>query len=212
MKCPNCGKRFYGKFCPNCGTPAPQKGQAQWLKQSNFSANINSPLLRRKKKTPMQIVGIVVGSIGLLFALFIIIALVIPEDNSESNNEVATNTNSTVSSSKAATSSESDTTKVNYKTLYKDYDANPINADKKYRNKKLILTGTIANIDRDIGQNPYITFNVDEYGAEQIKMSFDDDDTVAKLKKGQTVTVKGTCSGTFTSTLVVLNDCKIVTK
>ncbi|HBQ46247.1 MAG TPA: hypothetical protein DD737_04095, partial [Ruminococcaceae bacterium] len=81
---------------------------------------------------------------------------------------------------------------------------------KKYRDKKLILTGTIANIDRDIGQSPYITFNVDQYGVQNIKMSFDNDDVVAGLKKGQKVTVVGTCGGTFASTIVVMNNCSIV--
>lgn len=103
-----------------------------------------------------------------------------------------------------------DAIKVDYKTLYKDYSDNPINADKTYKDKLLSLTGTIANIDRDIGKNPYITFNVDEYGAQSIKMSFDSDDTVAALKKGQTVTVVGTCDGTFASTIVVLSKCEIV--
>ena len=101
-------------------------------------------------------------------------------------------------------------TKVDYKTLYKDYEDNAISADKKYRDKKLILTGTIANIDRDIGQSPYITFNVDQYGAQSIKMSFNDDDVVASLKKGQKVTVVGTCGGTFASAIVVMGNCSIV--
>lgn len=103
-----------------------------------------------------------------------------------------------------------DATKVDYKTLYKDYSDNPINADKTYKDKQLSLTGTIVNIDRDIGKNPYITFNVDEYGAQTIKMSFDNDDKVTALKKGQTVTVVGTCDGTFASTIVILKKCEII--
>ncbi len=99
---------------------------------------------------------------------------------------------------------------VDYKALYKDYEANPIKADAKYRDKKLKLTGTIADIDRDIAQSPYITFNVDEYGAKSIKMAFDNDETVAALKKGQKVTVEGICGGTFASTVVTINNCETV--
>jgi hypothetical protein len=119
-----------------------------------------------------------------------------------------------VASTKNKVSSEPPITdgaiKVDYKTLYKDYEDNAISADKKYREKKLVLTGAIANIDRDIAQSPYITFNVDEYGAKSIKMSFDNDDTVAALKKGQKVTVVGTCGGTFASTIVVMSNCSII--
>ena len=105
---------------------------------------------------------------------------------------------------------EDDTLAVDYKVLYKDYDNNPINADSKYKDKKIKINGAIADIGRDIGQSPYITFNVDEYGAQSIKMSFDNDETVAALKKGQKVTVSGTCNGLFGNVIVDLSNCEIV--
>lgn len=146
-----------------------------------------------------------------LILIFMVIAIVAVMVNGTDSDSTVTNVNSALNSSQTVSNLIANgAIKVNCETLYKDYESNAINADKKYRGKKLVLTGTIANIDRDIAQNPYITFNVDEYGAEQIKMSFNDDDTVAKLKKGQKVTVVGNCSGTFTSSLVVLDNCSIV--
>lgn len=145
----------------------------------------------------------------------------LPSDDTENQPAQATNQSGSESiaqnqASKAQSqissspSSKDDVIKMDYKSLYKSYEDNPIKADSEYRDKKIQLTGTIASIDRDIGQSPYITFNVDEYGAQSIKMSFDDDETVAALKKGQKVTVVGTCGGSFASVIVVLNHCSIV--
>lgn len=162
----------------------------------------------RKKPKKRILLGVV-----FCFILFFV-GVLLPSDNTPGQSTQAANQSNQTSQEQSQVSSSSSATdgaiKVDYKTLYKDYSDNPINADKTYKDKLLSLTGTIANIDRDIGKNPYITFNVDEYGAQSIKMSFDSDDTVAALKKGQTVTVVGTCDGTFASTIVVLSKCEIV--
>lgn len=169
--------------------------------------------IRKHPKKPSLI------GMGVCFVMFIV-GVSLPSDKASTTpTQAKTSISSTVGKSAKGKQASSATpeskvtdgaTTVDYKLLYKDYGDNPISADKKYKDKKLILTGTIANIDRDIAQSPYITFNVDEYGAKSIKMSFNDDDTVASLKKGQTVTVVGTCGGTFASTIVMLNDCSTV--
>ena len=99
---------------------------------------------------------------------------------------------------------------VDYNTLFQDYQDNPINADKIYRNKLLRLTGDIDTIDREISQAPYITFNVGgEYSFNDIRMTFkkSEEDKIAALKKGQKITVNGTCTGTLLSSTVALKDC-----
>lgn len=159
----------------------------------------------RKRPKRSSLIGM-----GVCFVLFIV-GVSLPSDKaSTAQTQAKTTSNNAVTSVAPESKPTDDAITVDYKTLYKDYEDNAINADKKYKDKKLILTGTIANIDRDIAKKPYITFNADEYGAKSIKMSFDDDDTVANLKKGQTVTVVGTCGGTFASTIVMLNDCSMV--
>lgn len=221
MKCSKCGNEFEGNYCPNCGAPANAAkdspvGHDNWKNWKPLPSNPQqSPIYKdpstwhnqRKKLRPGQVVAVVFGSVVLLFALIVITAIIEPSGGS--GNAVAADTNSATQQA-SSESLTAEAVNIDYKTLYKDYEDNAISADKKYRGKKLVLTGAIANIDRDIGQNPYITFNLDEYGAQSIKMSFDDDDTVAALKKGQKVTVVGTCGGTFASTIVVLNDCAIV--
>lgn len=201
--CPKCGKEFEGNFCPNCGEPV----QIEQIQQPDSQKRSKQNKRGRKKLKPVQAVCVTIASIFIIFAIIILAAIASPSENSDSSSVVAAG--AAVTSSQQE-SSGTNATKVEYKTLYKDYSDNPIKADSKYKDKKLQLTGTIANIDRDIGQNPYITFNVDEYGAKSIKMSFDDDDPVATLKKGQKVTVTGNCSGMFATVLVELDDCTIV--
>lgn len=198
MKCSECGNEFEGRFCPNCGFPA-QPNPVQPQKYVSRYAYNKKP---RKKLNPAQTIGLILGAV-VIFVLTISAINSIIADNPNTNSAVAAGVNTN------SKGSAPNVMKIDYKSLYKDYNDNPINADSKYKDKKLQLTGKIANIDRDIGKNPYITFNVDEYGAQSIKMSFDDDKTVAALKKGQNVTVIGTCSGTFASTVVVINNCSI---
>lgn len=202
MKCTKCGTEFNANFCPNCGTPTQQATYGYG--QPREYQNPIKPNKRHKFKW-WQALLICLGG---FFVLIIIIAS-FPYENNGSNGAVAANAGSVQepSSSKSLTS---DAIKTDCKILYKDYEDNAISADKKYKDKKLILTGKIANIDRDISKSPYITFNIDSYGAKSIKMSFNDDNAVASLKKGQTVTIAGTCGGTFASTIVVLNNCYVV--
>ena len=100
---------------------------------------------------------------------------------------------------------------VDYKVLHADYIANPINADEKYKGKTLQLTGQVGTIDREIDQRTYITFDIDEY-LNNVRITFkkDQESKVAQLTKGQTITIKGKCTGTLLSTTVALDDCEIV--
>ncbi len=100
---------------------------------------------------------------------------------------------------------------VDYKTLHADYMANPISADEKYRGKTLQLTGQVGTIDREIDQRTYVTFDIDEY-FNNVRITFkkDQESKVAQLSKGQTITIKGKCTGTLLSTVVALDDCEII--
>ena len=162
------------------------------------------------RKTPKkEYVKYVIG-MAICFVLFII-GVSLPDDNAVQTS-AQSSTSSTLQNANSAkdvlsSHASPDILKVDYKKLYKDYEENPINADKIYRDKKVQITGTISSISRDIGQNPYITFNVDEYGAKSIKMAFDSDDPVASMKKGQKITITGNCKGMFANVLVELYDC-----
>ena len=73
--------------------------------------------------------------------------------------------------------------------------------------------GSVYEIDREIMGNPYITFNIGgKYSFKDVRLTFkkSEESKVAKLTKGQTVTIRGICQGTLLSTTVLLTDCEIV--
>lgn len=121
--------------------------------------------------------------------------------------------NNTKQTSSQETQKQEEILEVDYKVLYQEYQDNAINADSKYRDKILKLTGAVDNINREIAGNPYITFKVgDKNSFKDVRITFkkSEEEKVANLKKGQTVTIKGKCSGQLATGTVSLNDCEII--
>ena len=200
MKCPRCGNDFEGNFCPNCGAPA-----AGPLLQ--YGGQFPTP----PKKMNGVIKGVIIGIIAI--TAISVIGTVLG-DSKESVQTATSPGNSSSMSSTAPSSAPSSSSKpasikIDYKELYKEYSDNPINADGKYKGKVITVTGKIARIDREIAQNPYVTFEIEPL--EEIRMDFpaDAESAVSKLKKGQTVTISGTCGGTLMSTDIMMDDCFI---
>jgi len=100
---------------------------------------------------------------------------------------------------------------VDYKKLHSDYMDNAIKADGEYKNKMLILTGEISDIDREIAGNPYVIFDVDGV-LNNVRITFkkSEEEKVAEFEKGQTIKIVGKCGGTLLSTTVALSDCLLV--
>jgi hypothetical protein len=91
--------------------------------------------------------------------------------------------------------------------LYKAYESNEADADKLYRGKILIVTGTVGTPVVGIG-NPA----VDLMDARQkpivqcLGFATDEKDAISKLKAGQKVTVKGKCMGKVVTDIPSLED------
>ncbi len=100
---------------------------------------------------------------------------------------------------------------VDYKALHQDYMDNAIAADAQYKDKMLILTGEVGDIDREIAGNPYVTFDIDDF-LHNVRITFnkDEEEKVAKFAKGQTITIVGKCRGTILSTTVSMDDCLLI--
>ncbi|MBV7440475.1 OB-fold putative lipoprotein [Weeksellaceae bacterium TAE3-ERU29] len=92
--------------------------------------------------------------------------------------------------------------------LYSAYEQNEISADEMYKNKKLGITGTISNIGKDIFDSPYISLEVDFL--QNVNCYFDKDNNkfISQLRKGQQITIIGTCKG-MSLTDVIIKNCEL---
>lgn len=139
-----------------------------------------------------------------LFWIIAVIVIIIWAGSSGSKK----NTNST-NTQGAPTAQTEVATKVTATTLMKDYEANEVAADQKYKNKLLEVTGTINTIGKDLLDNPYISL-VSNNPILGVQCMFDKDKAseLASLSKGASVTLQGTDSGKMGN--IVLKDCTIV--
>lgn len=82
---------------------------------------------------------------------------------------------------------------IDARTLFKDYEANEIAADQKYKGKRLRVTGEVESIDSDLIDEPVITLSTGGFLGVQVRgLSAD---VAASLGKGQTLTVECTGAG-----------------
>lgn len=81
--------------------------------------------------------------------------------------------------------------------LYKEYDANEMAADPKYKNKILRVAGTIRDLGKTVGDKPYLYLSTGTY-SHQVMVLFPAgkyDAQLATYKKGAGVEVTGRCTG-----------------
>jgi uncharacterized protein YqgC (DUF456 family) len=103
------------------------------------------------------------------------------------------------------------TAKVTAIQLAEDYKANEIAADAKYKGKLLEISGIVGSIGKDILSTPYITFQTEQYAIiNQVQCMFakTDEQVLANLSKGQSVTVTGEVSGSVGN--IIVNGCKVI--
>lgn len=95
------------------------------------------------------------------------------------------------------------------KELYSSYNANEVSADEEYKNKKILLTGSISDIGKDITDKPYISFRSNYIHGVTCYFSDDAIKAISKLSKGDKITVLGKCKG-LTLGSVIMSNCKII--
>lgn len=93
--------------------------------------------------------------------------------------------------------------KVLAKTLYSEYERNEVAADEKYKGKIIIVSGAIQDIGKDIMDNAYIVIGGNGFlDGVQCTFTKGERSSVARLSKGQQVTVKGEVGGKMGNVLV----------
>ena len=92
--------------------------------------------------------------------------------------------------------------------LYRAYEANEVSADQQYKGKRLLITGVVENIGKDVMDNPYVALKIDFL--KGVNCYFDDENNkvLSQLNKGQKIQIIGTCAG-LTLTDVVVRDCEL---
>lgn len=92
--------------------------------------------------------------------------------------------------------------------LFTAYKANEVSADAKYKGKTLAVSGTVSEIGKDFTDAPYVKLSVAENQFEGVQAVFSksSNDELAKLQKGQSITVTCTGNGMVIGTPIL--DCK----
>ena len=87
--------------------------------------------------------------------------------------------------------------------LFREYDTNEVAADARYKGKIVIVSGTIQDIGKDIMDDAYIVIGGGGFlDGVQCIFTKGEQSTVARLSKGQRVTVKGEVAGKMGNVLV----------
>lgn len=91
-----------------------------------------------------------------------------------------------------------------------DYEANAIAADEKYKDKILSVSGVVTDMNHGAMGELYLILSGDpdnEFSITNIQCYFSEDyaKRIARIQKGQIVTVKGKCEGKLMN--VLLKEC-----
>ena len=78
--------------------------------------------------------------------------------------------------------------------LDKEYKANEVAADEKYKGKTLEISGTVESIQKDFMDDPFVVLTTGEY-AFGVNCSLENKSDAINLKKGQKVTFIGEGAG-----------------
>lgn len=98
------------------------------------------------------------------------------------------------------------------KKLWSDFNENEVAAEDAYKGKRIAVIGTVSRIATSVMGYPEITFFVDGMGLQNVQCQFPKDEraSIAKVKKGQKITVAGKCKGFTLGTSVIMDDCTVL--
>ena len=90
--------------------------------------------------------------------------------------------------------------------LFKEYDKNSVAADAKYEDKIVVVSGTIQSIGKDIMDTAYLVIGGTGFlDGVQCMLPTGQESLVARVSKGQYVTLKGKVSGQIMGNVIVKN-------
>lgn len=193
--CAQCGMQFNQPVPPYDGSPQPMPSQ-----QNPY---MGAPPIQKKKRSP-----VLVGC-AAVFGFFVVMGIIGNlagggKDTGSSSSPTSVSSNSGTSpSTPDATPVQAPDVTVSAKQLYEDYKANEVSADEKYKDKTIVVSGTVRNIGKDIVGTMYVTLEGDDV-IGSVQCMFDDEykGQLSQLQKGQHVTIQGTGGGYLMNALI----------
>jgi len=90
--------------------------------------------------------------------------------------------------------------------LYREYDANQVAADAKYKDKIATVSGRVQNIGKDITDTAYLVIGGEGFlDGVQCMFSEGQQSEIANIQKGMSVTAKGKISGQAIGNVLMRN-------
>ncbi|MDY4027897.1 MAG: zinc ribbon domain-containing protein [Butyrivibrio crossotus] len=178
IKCPECGKEVSSsaKSCPNCGHPI----------SPSTEKVVEKTVVKEKKKR---------GCLSTILLFIVIIAVIgaLASGGKDSKNE--SNSESSAPNQKATvTEAPKEYTPCTVNQMIQDLDDNAMGASDKYKDQYIEVTGRLGVID---SSGKYITlYPDDEYSLIGVQCYIKNDEqksAISKMKKNDTVTLKGKC-------------------
>ncbi len=95
---------------------------------------------------------------------------------------------------------------IDSKDLYKAYEENEVSADNKMKGKRIAVTGRLQGVSKDMMGKPYAILKSGDFFGE-VNCYLPNDKKTSSLKKGEKLTLVGTCEGinSVTETVSVEN-------
>jgi hypothetical protein len=93
--------------------------------------------------------------------------------------------------------------------VQKEYEANEVAADMKFKGKRLLFTGTVQEISKDLLDDIYIQLvGTDEFSSPHAYFGDTDKAAIAQLRKGQKIAFTGAVDG-FVMGSVMIRGCRL---
>jgi len=169
-----------------------------------------------KEITKKSLVAIGIIMVFWVFVLF----LVSRQDRTEEatkRTEMATNTETAqppqtpaTTNTETAQQQQEPSYTLSARQLHDEYKANEVAADMKYKGHIVVISGKIDSIGKDIFDQAYIVVDGESLsGGVHCTFAKDEESSIARLSKGQYVTVKGKVSGGGVAGGPLLDKCTL---
>lgn len=159
----------------------------------------------------------------LTFVVFLIIAAGSDDDDDKKNESSETSESERILADESLTEEQKDSLlkierikEIEYResqtisprALVAEYENNEVSADNNFKGKTFYVEGVIEDIGKGLMDEIYITLKASSNSFRNVQCYIDDADLVAQLRKGQRITVYGTCDGLMMN--VLMKDCTVV--